>query len=827
VNSRDKTQQTPLHVACYADNLEMVRLLLRKDAEVNVHDKNGWTPLHCAASAGKFAICNVLLMVEDIDCSSLNKDGTSPLHYLVRRKVAQDDVEIYLEVLDLMMEKGAEVNTQTKHGESPLHQAALHANKEALTFLIDNKANIDILNKIGETPLHYALQAVDQEEVVKLLLDRGANPSLRAGDGGHTPLEIAQNRGLPKIAQLIEAAIDRVEAAKPKPGEPESLIIRILGARNLVPLADGQDPEAKLLLTFGDEHRTVPPLSSPTRSPKWKCEFLFPVYKKTTLGRLRLVVQDSKQASFLGQLTLLLDDMNLIKGGSKQWHYLKKSRAFKDQRVTGKIRLGICLIDCDANVIGHLPPSTPKGSSSRKMLAQSVAVPNTQSSPSASSASSSSSSKKSGGRARLVASAQVPRKSKKSRSPSMAFGVTRGKCNMKDCDCDAYQPEDGRSGGPCFNCGHYPAKHENLGVDAAQKSLSDTAPVKRKKRSSASSSSSSSSSSRQPASGSDSVADLSAKFSSHAKSTLGQQMTHSWEIDASELNFKARLGEGTAAKVFKGAYRGQDVAIKVLKEKIEAKQLLEFQKEFLIMASLRSPHVVFFYGACVSPSLCMVMEFCARGSLYDVLVDPKLKFDWPLFHRVCADMMRGVACLHSWKPQIVHRDLKSLNLLLDEKWTVKVCDFGLSRFSNASTNQSTLGKLRGTYAYCAPELYFAKKFTTKADIYSVGVILWEMAVRTCTGKYSIPYSEYKQLVFDFQIIIQTAKKDLRPTFPKNIPPVLKELISRCWDPKPENRPETSELITILQEVEKNYQDNQADWDRCCFDILKKKKENGD
>ncbi len=81
-------------------------------------------------------------------------------------------------------------------------------------------------------------------------------------------------------------------------------------------------------------------------------------------------------------------------------------------------------------------------------------------------------------------------------------------------------------------------------------------------------------------------------------------------------------------------------------------------------------------------------------------------------------------------------------------------DFGLSRFTGSSSNLSTLGKLRGTYAYSAPEVYFGDPFTTKADCYSVGIIFWEIAQRALTGEYAMPYSEYAELVFDFQIIIQ-------------------------------------------------------------------------
>jgi serine/threonine protein kinase len=148
------------------------------------------------------------------------------------------------------------------------------------------------------------------------------------------------------------------------------------------------------------------------------------------------------------------------------------------------------------------------------------------------------------------------------------------------------------------------------------------------------------------------------------------------------------------------------------------------------MSSIRSPNVVFFYGATIRPNLCMVMEFCHKGTLFDVLNDKAAVVDWPLFFKFAKDMVRGTWCLHSWKPQIVHRDLKTLNLLVDQNNTVKVCDFGQSRFTEGQASNSTLAKLRGTYHYCAPEVYFGKRFTTKSDVFSIGVILWELG-RCC------------------------------------------------------------------------------------------------
>src|SRR3989338_385268 len=346
INSRDKKQQTVLHLAACNDNLELVKLLLRKDADANVQDRNGWTPPHIAAAAGQFLVCQLLLHVEDIDAAALNKDGTSPLHYLVRHSIQSHQKNDYVNLLNQMLEKGAELNTQTKHGESPLHQAALHGNTEAILFLHKHHANMDILNKIGETPLHYALRA-KKEDMVKLLLDCGANPVLVSRQVG-APLDIAIQQNLPSIVTLIEKRI----AEMPKPGQAESLIVRVIRASGLVSRDDQSNPHATLTITHGKETRSILAAGQPSKGPKWECEVMFCIFKLPSLGKLRLVLTDKLTKQFLGQITVLLDALNLTERRSRAVHPLKKSRPPRAQRVSGKIEVGLCPIGCEASPIG-------------------------------------------------------------------------------------------------------------------------------------------------------------------------------------------------------------------------------------------------------------------------------------------------------------------------------------------------------------------------------------------------------------------------------------------------------------------------------------------
>eukprot|EP00727_Mastigamoeba_balamuthi_P005715 m51a1_g1763 putative ankyrin repeat-containing protein (789) ;mRNA; r:291588-295876 len=248
----------------------------------------------------------------------------------------------------------------------------------------------------------------------------------------------------------------------------------------------------------------------------------------------------------------------------------------------------------------------------------------------------------------------------------------------------------------------------------------------------------------------------------------------SWDIQEADIEFTKLLGTGTAGEVYKGLYKGNDVAIKILKMS-SGREVKEFLQEFEIISSLKSKFVTKLYGAAInSDKLKMVMEYCAKGSLYDVLSKMQWEFGWPDFFTFTKDLLQGMVCLHNHTPQILHRDLKSLNLLVTDGWEVKLCDFGLSRFD--AEDMATLCKLRGTFAYTAPEVYFGTKYTSKSDVFSVGIIMWEMVYRVIMQKYQRPYSEFPELKMDFQIIIQTATKNVRPTIPASTPAPLATLI---------------------------------------------------
>ncbi|GLT75297.1 hypothetical protein SLA2020_470310 [Shorea laevis] len=265
--------------------------------------------------------------------------------------------------------------------------------------------------------------------------------------------------------------------------------------------------------------------------------------------------------------------------------------------------------------------------------------------------------------------------------------------------------------------------------------------------------------------------------------------TDVWEIDPKHLKFEKKVASGSYGDLYKGTYCSQDVAIKVLKpERVSSEMEKEFAQEVFIMRKVRHKNVVQFIGACTKPpSLCIITEYMFGGSVYDYLHKHRGVFKLPSLLKVAIDVSKGMNYLH--QNNIIHRDLKAANLLMDENEVVKVADFGVARVKAQS---GVMTAETGTYRWMAPEVIEHKPYDHKADIFSFGILLWELL----TGK--LPY----EFLTPLQAAVGVVQKGLRPTIPKNTTPKLAELLERCWRQDPTLRPDFSEIIEILQQIAK-------------------------
>lgn len=271
--------------------------------------------------------------------------------------------------------------------------------------------------------------------------------------------------------------------------------------------------------------------------------------------------------------------------------------------------------------------------------------------------------------------------------------------------------------------------------------------------------------------------------------TIPHDGTDVWEIDPQLIKFETKVASGSYGDLYKGTYCSQEVAIKILKpERIDSDLQKEFAQEVFIMRKVRHKNVVQFIGACTKPpTLCIVTEFMSGGSVYDYLHKQKGTFKLPSLVRVAIDISKGMNYLH--QNNIIHRDLKAANLLMDENEVVKVADFGVARVK-AQTGVMTAET--GTYRWMAPEVIEHKPYDHKADVFSFGIVLWELLTGKLPHEYLTP----------LQAAVGVVQKGLRPAIPKNTHPKLAELLERCWQQEPNLRPDFSEIIDILRQIEK-------------------------
>ncbi|XP_062159246.1 probable serine/threonine-protein kinase SIS8 isoform X3 [Alnus glutinosa] len=264
------------------------------------------------------------------------------------------------------------------------------------------------------------------------------------------------------------------------------------------------------------------------------------------------------------------------------------------------------------------------------------------------------------------------------------------------------------------------------------------------------------------------------------------------EIQWEEITLGERIGLGSYGEVYRGDWHGTEVAVKrFLNQDISGESLEEFKSEVRIMKRLRHPNVVLFMGAVTrAPNLSIVTEFLPRGSLYRLIHRPNNQLDERKRLRMALDAARGMNYLHNCSPVIVHRDLKSPNLLVDKNWVVKVCDFGLSRMKNSTflSSRSTAG----TAEWMAPEVLRNEPADEKCDVYSFGVILWELST------LQQPWGGMNPM----QVVGAVGFQHRRLDIPDDMDPGIADIIQKCWQTDPKLRPTFSEIMAALKPLQK-------------------------
>ncbi|KAK8943015.1 Serine/threonine-protein kinase HT1 [Platanthera zijinensis] len=290
-----------------------------------------------------------------------------------------------------------------------------------------------------------------------------------------------------------------------------------------------------------------------------------------------------------------------------------------------------------------------------------------------------------------------------------------------------------------------------------------------------------------------------------------------WEIDISKLLLRYEVARGTYGTVYRAEYDGRDVAVKLLDwggdefttEAETAALRASFQKEVAVWHELDHPNVTKFIGASISTgelklqqkhstsngskplptrACCVVVEYIPGGTLKQFLIkNMRKKLPYKTVIQLALGLAKGLSYLHSKK--IVHRDVKTENMLLDSNQELKIADFGVARVEAQNPNDMT-GET-GTLGYMAPEVLNGKPYNRKCDVYSFSICLWE--IYCCDMPYpNLSFAEVSSAV---------VRQDLRPDIPRCCPSTLASIMKKCWDPSSEKRPEMEEVVRLLQAID--------------------------
>ncbi|XP_041119418.1 mitogen-activated protein kinase kinase kinase 20-like [Polyodon spathula] len=275
-------------------------------------------------------------------------------------------------------------------------------------------------------------------------------------------------------------------------------------------------------------------------------------------------------------------------------------------------------------------------------------------------------------------------------------------------------------------------------------------------------------------------------------------------IKFDDILFYENCGGGSFGSVYRAYWKSQD-------KEVAVKKLLKIENEAEILSVLSHRNIIQFYGVILeAPNYGIVTEYASGGSLYDYLSsDESEKMDMDHVMTWAMEIAKGMHYLHMEAPvRVIHRDLKSRNVVVTADRVLKICDFGASRFHSHTTHMS----LVGTFPWMAPEVIQSLPVSEMCDTYSYGVVLWEMLTR------EIPFKGLEGL----QVAWLVVEKNERLTIPTSCPASFADLMKQCWDSDPKRRPHFKQIMMTLESMSNDSQlpdqcnsflHNKAEW-RC-------------
>jgi len=275
------------------------------------------------------------------------------------------------------------------------------------------------------------------------------------------------------------------------------------------------------------------------------------------------------------------------------------------------------------------------------------------------------------------------------------------------------------------------------------------------------------------------------------------------EIPPHELIIECKVGSGMTAEVFKGTFQGVPVAIKqisgALAQTIAGSTA--FEREIRVMHKVKHENLVQLFGICVEPAgpLKIVAEFCAGGALFEFLHNTDVELTNKQSAKMCLDVGYAMRYLHTFDPMIIHRDLKSLNLLTAEEVTgphcnplVKVCDFGVAKLRDSSGDWGKQTVQAGTKHWMAPEMWSNSHYDEKVDVFSYAMVIYEILCR------EVPFEDEEPSDVG-KFTLAGVRPDM-DAVPPSCPPTLRAVMENCWRQDPVDRPAFTEIVPQLEDT---------------------------
>ncbi|XP_012440772.1 serine/threonine-protein kinase STY46 [Gossypium raimondii] len=293
---------------------------------------------------------------------------------------------------------------------------------------------------------------------------------------------------------------------------------------------------------------------------------------------------------------------------------------------------------------------------------------------------------------------------------------------------------------------------------------------------------------------------------------INQAKLNGWFIDPIEIELREVIGQGSTADIYRGIWRGLEVAVKCIYPDFFEKNengVSFFAQEVETLSKQHHRFILQLMGACLEPPIqgWIVTEFLSM-TLKDWLHGPgnnrrkeRVIPLPPLQERLnkAVEIAQAMQYLHEQKPKVIHRDLKPSNIFLDDAKHVRVADFGHARF--LSDEEMALTGETGTFVYMAPEVIRCEPYNEKCDVYSFGIILNELI----TGNY--PYTETNY--GPAKIALEVGDGKLRPALPEDNGErkELIELICQSWDGDACVRPTFANITSTLSNIQTRFNDN--------------------